>query len=587
MLKFDLIDILNHIYIGKKSPILISLITVFVIFNMALINNEYNYHFVFAKNNTNTMVSSSSNLTDYTNSLPSLFEKIKQSVVQITDPQSSLQNQLGPSKLGSGFVYDTEGHIITNFHVVDGAYKNKVHVTFLDGVSHEAEVVGTDPYADLAVVKLVADSNNVASKLIPIPLGNSSSLKIGQKVVAIGNPFGLEGSMTEGIISGLGRLMPSSTEDSPPLPFNNENPIQNYTSSPSFSIPDIIQTDAAINPGNSGGPLINMNGQVIGINTAIFSNTGAYAGVGFALPSNFIIKIIPSLIESGTYQHPYVGINGFDITPDLAKLLHLSESSGFLVINVSKGGPADLSGIIGGNKTVMVNGVPIRVGGDIITKIDNQTVKKVDDILSYLENNKKIGDNVTLTILHGENLEKKLVNVKLQPRPELNFNKSTPSLGVLGLNLTPEISSYMNLTTNKGFLITGIVNGSPAYKAGLKGGYLIANINGKQVQLGGDVIVKIDNIPIKNQQDIKNYLSSKKIGDTVIITVIRNGELLSVKLSLTEFDENAFNLGNSFPTNPNDIPKGLPLPKDLLNDLLNSCYRMMSKDICDQMIPHN
>lgn len=585
MLNYNGIFIKNYFYNKKKYfKIIISICAVFIIFNGGLINCEYNSKNVYAENHNDTLANSNSIMTDYTNSLPDLFEKVKQSVVQITDPQSSLQNQLGPSKLGSGFVYDNKGHIITNFHVVDGAYKNKVHVTLLDGVAYEAEVIGTDPYADLAVIKIVDDKNNVFSKIMPIQLANSSTLKIGQKVVAVGNPFGLEGSMTEGIISGLGRLMPSNTQELP-SPYDNKNSIQNYTGTPSFSIPDIIQTDAAINPGNSGGPLINMNGKVIGINTAIFSNTGAYSGIGFAIPSNFISKIVPSLIKFGNYLHPYVGVNGFDITPDIAKILHLPESSGFLVVNVTKDGPADLSGIKGGNKTVMINGIPIRIGGDVIIRIDNQSVKKVDDILSYLENNKKIGDNVTITLLRGDNLDKKLINVTLQSRPEINLNKNYPSLGVLGFNLTPEISSYLNLTSSNGFLITGIVNGSPAYKSGLKGGYLIATINGKQIPLGGDIIIKLDNIPIKNQKDIKNYLLNKKIGDTIIVTIIRNGELITKNLTLIEFDNNPYNQNGTLYGNLNNNPDGLLLPKDLLDNLLNSCYKMLGKDICNQMIP--
>src|SRR5678809_630589 len=238
-----------------------------------------------------------------------LFNYVKASVVQITDPANiEQQSDITGSRLGSGFVYDKNGHIITNYHVVDGAKNNKVYVTFLDGVSYEAEISGTDPYADLAVIKILNlnQHKDALSKLVPLELGNSTNLKVGERVVAVGNPFGLSGSLTEGIISGLGRLMPANTIQfiPPSQPYDLQNIPPN---GPSFSIPDIIQTDAAINPGNSGGPLIDTQGRVVGINTAIFSNTGVYSGVGFAIPSNTISKVVTSLIQTGSYRHPYIG----------------------------------------------------------------------------------------------------------------------------------------------------------------------------------------------------------------------------------------------------------------------------------------
>ena len=329
-------------------------------------------------------------------------------MVQITEPGSTRATEPSPSRLGSGFVYDTLGHIVTNFHVVDGSKNNKVYVTFLDGVSYEGDIIGTDPYSDLAVLKLSEVDKNVSSKLVPLELGNSSTIRIGQKVVAVGNPFGLSGSLSEGIISGLGRLMPAGDNGgSPQNPFDKPQIMKPV---PSFSIPDIIQTDAAINPGNSGGPLIDMSANVIGINTAIFSNTGVYSGIGFAIPSNFLTKIVPLLIKNGEYDHPYIGINGFDITPEIAKLLNLPEAVGFLVVNVTDDSPAKLAGILGGNKSMLINGLPIELGGDIVTEIDNKPVRKVDDILSYLENYKRIGDNVTLTVLRGPDLVKQVCN---------------------------------------------------------------------------------------------------------------------------------------------------------------------------------
>ncbi len=307
----------SNIVRGKIFRLIFFLTIIFIM----TISISY-YHGIYAQkaqlsSSSNNIVNSSKNVSslnnssiisnnlsgDYYVSLPDLFDHVQKSVVQITDSQDVNQaGGLGVSRLGSGFVYDHNGDIVTNYHVVSGAKNDTIVVTFLDGVSYEAQVKNVDPYSDLAIVKLV-DLNkhsDAISKLVPLELANSSSLRVGQRVVAVGNPFGLSGTLTEGIVSGLGRLMPTGNNDQfnpPNLSFNN----QYNTSVPkqTFSIPDIIQTDAAINPGNSGGPLLNMKGQVIGINTAIFSDTGAYAGIGFAIPSNTLIKILPTLIKGG------------------------------------------------------------------------------------------------------------------------------------------------------------------------------------------------------------------------------------------------------------------------------------------------
>jgi S1-C subfamily serine protease len=269
--------------------------------------------------------------------------------------------------------------------VVPGSDDNdELQVSFLDGNVYSAELVGFDQFADLAVIKV----NNITSdKLMPLSLANSSALRIGETVVAIGNPFGLSGSMTVGIVSGLGRLLPSNE--------NGEN-LPGATSS--FSIPNIIQTDAAINPGNSGGPLIDTQGRVIGINTAIFSNTGVYSGVGFAIPSNTISKVVTSLIQTGSYRHPYIGIVGLSLTPDFSKQIGLNQTKGFLVTSITDGSPAEKADLQAGTTTKAYNGREINTGGDIILKIDNREVTKIDDILAYLESQKQVGDNVHLTI---------------------------------------------------------------------------------------------------------------------------------------------------------------------------------------------
>jgi len=342
-------------------------------------------------------------------SLPDLFSKVEKSAVQVASKEDT-GISLG-SRLGSGFVYDRNGHIVTNYHVITGGTsEGKVQITFLDGSTYNARLIGGDPFSDLAVLKL--DEENIPShKLVPLPIGDSTTLRVGERVVAIGNPFGLSGSMTEGIVSGLGRMLPSAEQEEE-LEMIPSNP----TPSASFLIPDIIQTDAPINPGNSGGPLLNIRGEVIGINTAIFSTTGASAGIGFAIPSNTIKKVVPSLITEGDYQHPYLGIVGVDITPEIAEALGLTEARGFLVTDVSSGSPAQKARIQGGGSLAAnVNGREIAMGGDVILKVDEHIVRKLDDVLTYLEREKKVGEAVQLTILRNGGTEN--INLTLGPRP--------------------------------------------------------------------------------------------------------------------------------------------------------------------------
>ncbi len=303
-------------------------------------------------------------------SLIQIFERSEEGVVRVNIQRS--EEVLGISGVGSGFVFNKNGHVITNAHVVENS--EKVIVTFLDGRSYSADVVGVDEFTDIAVIKVDADSD----LLKPLLIGDSSNLKVGMRVSAIGNPFGLSGSMTSGIVSALGRLLPSES---------------------GFSIPDVIQTDAAINPGNSGGPLLNSRGEVIGINTAIQSNTGEFTGVGFAIPSNTIAKIVPILISEGTYHHPWVGISGRDIDPDLAKALNLVDSRGFLIVNVVEGSPADKAGLKGSTETRTVDGVEYPFGGDVILAVDGNVVRKIDDILIHLQRYKSVGDEMVLEIL--------------------------------------------------------------------------------------------------------------------------------------------------------------------------------------------
>ena len=319
-------------------------------------------------------------------SLIEIFEKSEPGVVRVNVQRDDVLE--GGNGVGSGFVFDKKGHVITNDHVIDNA--KRIIVTFLDGRSYNAEVIGSDEYTDIAVIKVNAD----LSLLRPLSIGDSSNLKVGEPIAAIGNPFGLSGSMTSGIVSQLGRLLPSEI---------------------GYSIPDVIQTDAAINPGNSGGPLLNMRGEVVGINTAIQSATGEFTGVGFAIPSQTVAKIVPTLIETGEYKHPWIGISGRDIVPDLAKVLGLKDAVGFLVITVVEDSPASKAGLIGSETTVEVDGVRYLTGGDIILSVDGIEVRQIDDILIHLQRAKSVGDEMVLEILRDGRTTN--ITITLQERP--------------------------------------------------------------------------------------------------------------------------------------------------------------------------
>lgn len=304
--------------------------------------------------------------------------------------------------LGSGFVYDTDGHIITNYHVVQGANASQIEVDFMSGFKTYGTVVGTDLDSDLAVVKVDAP----ASELHALPLGDSSALLVGQTVIAIGNPFGYDGTMTVGVVSALGRTL-----DSEHTAAGSTQP---------FTAGDLIQTDAAINPGNSGGPLFNLNGEVIGVNRAIqtINSTSAgeplNSGIGFAVSSNIIKRVTPILIKDGKYDYPYLGLSSQNqLTLDDIKLLGLTQDTGAYVTSVAKGGPADQAGIKAGDQTTSVQNE--FAGGDLIVAIDGKEVKTFDQLLAYLITNKSPGDTVVLTVLRGT--QKQDITVTLGKRP--------------------------------------------------------------------------------------------------------------------------------------------------------------------------
>lgn len=308
------------------------------------------------------------------------------------------QRQNVPNQVeGAGFVYDSAGHIITNNHVVTDA--GRIIVTFADGTQTEATLVGTDSGTDLAVIKVNAD----ASLLKPVTLADSTQLKVGQITIAIGSPFQLQGTMTTGIISALGRTIQDSSTSS-------------FSATGAYNIPDIIQTDAAINHGNSGGPLLDLNGQVIGVNTAIESTSDSNAGIGYAIPSAIVKVVAEALIKSGTFEHTYLGISTDVMDSDLAKAMNLPENTrGILVTKVGAGSPADKANLKGYSKEAVIDGITYYVGGDIITSIDGNPTNTYNDLVSYLLLHTNVGQKVTLGIIRdGKEIS---VEVTLQARP--------------------------------------------------------------------------------------------------------------------------------------------------------------------------
>lgn len=329
------------------------------------------------------------------NILNNIFNQTQDSVVQITRtvPQTGVvidPPQENRSALGSGFLFGNQGHIITNNHVVGDS--KTVDVTFTNGDRLRANVTAVDPYIDIAVLKISENQNNTLDQMLlnSLPLGNSSALTVGDQVIAIGNPYGLAGTMTTGIVSQVGRLVPA-----PGVP---------------YSVPDVIQTDAAINPGNSGGPLLNMQGQVVGVNFAALSQ-----GLGFAIPMNLIQDVVPRLIEKGNYTHPYLGFTGATLTSDLAgNMANITDDVKGVVVNtLVKGGPADNAGLNG----TITDEYGRKHGGDIIVGINGEKITEFEQLVSYLEGNTKPGDTVELNVLrNGIELELKAV-MGVRPSP--------------------------------------------------------------------------------------------------------------------------------------------------------------------------
>jgi S1-C subfamily serine protease len=322
---------------------------------------------------------------------------IRSTIVQKTQSAFGFPQQQSSEATGSGFLIDNDGHILTNAHVVEGA--KTVTVQLGSGSEQNAQVVGSDPSSDIALLKV--DNTEGAS---PLPLGDSARVQVGDPVVAIGNPFALDRTVTSGIVSALQRQIQAPN---------------------GFSISDVIQTDAAINPGNSGGPLINGDGQVIGINSQIESQSGGNVGIGFAVPIKTAADVVSQLENGGQVHQAYLGISGGDITPEIAHALNLPVTQGVLIERVLSGGPASDAGIKGATGQATIAGQTFPVGGDIITKVDGKPISGMDDVVSDV-NDHKPGDEITLTIFSGG--QQKDVTVKLGDRPSHVQDSNSSSL---------------------------------------------------------------------------------------------------------------------------------------------------------------
>jgi S1-C subfamily serine protease len=326
-----------------------------------------------------------------------VYERVGASVVNITNERVSFdyfQQAVPETGTGSGFVFDRDGHIVTNYHVVEGA--DQLSVTLADESVVPAELVGVDPSNDLAVIRVSVPEDT----LRPVPLGDSSTLRVGQFVVAIGNPFGLERTLTTGVISALGRSI--------------ESPDQRF-------IGEIIQTDAAINPGNSGGPLLDLAGRVIGVNTAIFSPSQASAGIGFAIPVSSVKRVVPELIARGYYAHPWLGIRTADLVPPLADALReagmdVPVNEGLYVVSVERGTPAQRGGLQGAQRSVQFSNMELPVGGDVIVALNGEPIGSLADLTLFLETRARVGETIQVTFVRDGREQTAEVTLAERPR---------------------------------------------------------------------------------------------------------------------------------------------------------------------------
>jgi len=397
--------------------------------------------------------------------------------------------------------------------VISGA--EKIEVTFSDGTIVPATLVGADPDSDLAVVKV----NVTADKLHPVQLGDSNAVKVGQLAIAIGNPFGLEGTMTTGIISAVGRSLPA-----------DENSTQSYT------IPDVIQTDAPINPGNSGGVLMDAQGQVLGVTSAIESPVRANAGVGFAIPSAIVNNVVPALIKDGKYVHTWLGISGRTLVPDLATAMKLDAGQrGALVEEIVPNSPAEKAGLHGSSQQVTIEGQTANVGGDVITAIDSQPVVEMNDLIAYLARSTKVDQKVTLTILRDGKQQTLDVTLTARPSAEERNNASAQSntsgihLGILGVTVDQSVAKEMNLPDQQqGVLVEQVESGSLADTAGLRAGTKSFTLDGQKINVGGDVITSVNGQPVTTIGELKAALAQLPSNHPLTLTLLRDGKELDI-----------------------------------------------------------
>ncbi len=419
--------------------------------------------------------------------------------------------------LGSGFVWDEQGHIVTNNHVIDGA--DKIEVTFYDGTVREATFVGSDPDSDLAVLKV----DLPAEDLHPVVFADSTQINVGELAIAIGNPFGLQGTMTVGIVSAIGRSLPVDSD---------------LVEGSSYTIPDLIQTDAPINPGNSGGVLVDELGRVIGVTFAIASPVRGSAGIGFAIPSAIVQKVVPDLISLGHFDHPWLGISGTSLTRDLAEAMGLDQDQhGAMVVDVIAASPADKAGLQGSDGSTEIDGQSVRVGGDVITAIDGQAIRTFDDLAAYLMAHTEVEQKVQLSILRDG--EEKQIEVTLAARPTdepeiRQAEAESPAwLGIRGMNMSSEIAEVMGLAQDQtGVLVVSVVAGGPADEAGLRGSDTSITINGQSILIGGDIIIGFDDEPVDAFQDLEKLLRQADPGQEVVLEILRDGEQMQLGVIL-------------------------------------------------------